>query len=56
MVIGGLNAFMKCHDPLISNQQKLAMCYVPFEKKNQEHCKKGQFFLDPLDGQIAFFQ
>ena len=51
-----LNAFMKCHDPLISIQHKLAMCYLPFWKKSGKTVKKGQFFLDLLDGQVAFFQ
>ena len=31
-----LECFMKCHDPLSSIQQKLAMCYVPFWRKKRE--------------------
>ena len=46
MFIGCLNAFVKCHDPLISIPQKLAMCYVPFSKNLGKTVKKkkGQFF------------
>ena len=45
MFIGCLNAFVKCHDPLISIQQKLAMCYVPFWKKLGKTVKNGLIFL-----------
>ena len=51
MFIGCLNAYIKCHDPLTSIQQKLSMFYVPFWK----NCKKGQI-LNLLDGQVSFFK
>ena len=56
MFIGYLNAFMKCHDPLISIQQKLAMCYVPFWTKLGKNCKKKVIFFYLLGGQVAFVQ
>ena len=44
MFIGCLNALVKCHDPLIPIQQKLAKCYVPFWKKLEKTVKKkGNF-------------
>ena len=55
MFIGCLNAFMKCHDPLSSIQQKLAMCYVPFWKKTGKTIKRVNFLLDLLNGQVSFF-
>ena len=43
MFIGCLNAFMKCHDPLIKIQQKLAQCNVPFWKKSGKTVKNVNF-------------
>ena len=55
--IGCLNAFMKCHDPQISNQQKLAMWYVPFwRKKMGKTVKKGFFFLPFKRSSCIFFK
>ena len=54
MFIGCLNAFMKCHDPLSSIQQKLAMCYVPFWEK-MENYKKGKFFFGPFGRSSRIF-
>ena len=56
MFIGCLKALMKCHDPQILIQQKLAMWYVPFWKKLGKPVKKGNLFFYLLDGQVAFFQ
>jgi hypothetical protein len=56
MFIGCLNAFVKSHDPLIPIKRKITMCYVPFWKKLGKTVKKGNFFWDLLDCQVAFFQ
>ena len=44
MFIGFFNAYMKCHDPLSSFQQKLAMWCVPFWKNSGKTEKRVQFF------------
>ena len=56
MFIGCLNAFMKCHDPLISIQQKQAMCYVPSWKKMGKTVKKVIFFWIFLTVKSHFFK
>jgi hypothetical protein len=48
MFLGCLNAFVKCHDPLISIQQKLAMCYVTFWKNLGKMVKKSSILLGPI--------
>ena len=55
MFIGCLNAFMKCHGPLSSIQQKLAMCNVPFWKKKGKNYKNGRFFVGPFGRSSPFF-
>ena len=40
MFIGCFNAYMKCHDPLSSFQQNLAVFYEPFLEKIWKNCKQ----------------
>ena len=57
MFRGCLNAFMKCHGPLSSIQQKLSMWYVPFwRKKMGKTVKKGYFFWTFWTVKLHFFK